>query len=465
MNNEILDLLKSRNESHIKENQVVFHDGKLKYMDPGTKLVGSDDSLMYHEFIISTPDPDRVGDVVNPKGCLGTINNYKKNPIIFYNHSTESFPIAKAENPLTGEFCVNVGDVITSKAFFHCRTEVSEKCYELIKLKYLNNASIGFNPIEMAMIKYEHDKKNQQEGFIKFPDCGFYIKEWDMLEWSVVGTACNPKAVGLKFDIVGFKSWLSKNYKEGNLFYKSLKETLPVETSITVPVTGIVLPDEKKIEPVVETTIKEIISQEEKESYFEKLKAEFMVKFLESDEYKNLIKELTPVQNNVESKDPVISVVEPVVETITEEKPKKKEPPVGVKLLNKIIKGILSLKEEIEEKLSQVDNKKTEQFILNISDGLKDIHKEAVKYGRRNYTDHFDPDKDIDSLIVKEDEAYAIKLLEEDKMKKNLLEEKQKQETVSKQNQDEIAKLKEQVEKLTAIKKSLDDKVYSLIGK
>ncbi len=118
----------------------------------------------------STADTDRVGDVIVPDAwAKGGLENYKKNPIILFNHNY-SMPIGKAVEievdatglKITCEISKSAGDT-----------------YGLIKDGVLSTFSVGF------MIKHA-DYNEATDGYI--------IRDAELLEVSVVSVPCNQAA-------------------------------------------------------------------------------------------------------------------------------------------------------------------------------------------------------------------------------------------------------------------------------
>lgn len=133
----------------------------FKLLSPIQKVGESEDSLKIVGYA-STADTDRVGDVIIPDAwAKGGLENFKKNPIILFNHNY-SKPIGKAIElevdsrglKITCEISKSAGDT-----------------YGLIKDGVLSTFSVGF------MIK-DADYNQVTDGYI--------IKEAELLEVSVV---------------------------------------------------------------------------------------------------------------------------------------------------------------------------------------------------------------------------------------------------------------------------------------
>ena len=118
----------------------------------------------------STADTDRVGDVIVPDAWTkGGLDNYKKNPIILFNHNY-SQPIGRAISMEVDGLGLKIECDISKSA---------GDTYGLIKDEVLSTFSVGF------MIK-DADYNQTTDGYI--------IREAELLEVSVVSVPCNQAA-------------------------------------------------------------------------------------------------------------------------------------------------------------------------------------------------------------------------------------------------------------------------------
>ena len=117
----------------------------------------------------STETADRVGDIVKMAGV--DLSNYKKNPIILFNHDYDK-PIGKALDV----------QVIDNKLVFKIQfadTDFGREIYYLLKNGYMNASSIGFVGKE-----YEPNDFG-----------GITFTKIELLELSIVSVPCNPNAI------------------------------------------------------------------------------------------------------------------------------------------------------------------------------------------------------------------------------------------------------------------------------
>lgn len=120
--------------------------------------------------VVSTPSPDRVKDVMEPSGV--DLSAYKNNPIVLADHNREA-PIGTAEIEVKSD---RVEAIITF-APAGASAKADEYC-ALAKAGVLNTVSPGFIEKEATPIK----------------GGGYHIKNWELLELSLVSVPCNAEA-------------------------------------------------------------------------------------------------------------------------------------------------------------------------------------------------------------------------------------------------------------------------------
>ena len=120
---------------------------QCQYDDPAAKLIETDTKKMSARFLVSSISKDRMGDVVIPQGCRGTLPHYQKNPRVFFGHKSYGFSIGSARTP-DGMLALDIADDlgIYSTCYFHGQTRESEEAFHLVDNKELEAASIGFMP-------------------------------------------------------------------------------------------------------------------------------------------------------------------------------------------------------------------------------------------------------------------------------------------------------------------------------
>lgn len=128
------------------------------------------------DFIVSTPTPDRVGDVVVPTG--GRFENFRKSPVILWAHSHYTLPLGSGSNVRA-----DASGVYMSKTFVEREINpLADSVFELLIRKILNACSIGFRPIKWA---WAEDRGNWAIDYY----------EWELLESSICAVGMNPDAL------------------------------------------------------------------------------------------------------------------------------------------------------------------------------------------------------------------------------------------------------------------------------
>lgn len=122
---------------------------------------------------ISTPTPDRFGDIVEQAGMDDT--KFKSNPVVLFGHRSRELPIGKSRWAKAD----SVG--VLAQTAFDKDSEFAREIFRLNKEGILNAWSIGFIPLEYSYLK---------EG-------GMLIKKWELLEYSSVPIPANPDALNL----------------------------------------------------------------------------------------------------------------------------------------------------------------------------------------------------------------------------------------------------------------------------
>ena len=134
--------------------------------------------------VVSTGDLDREGDIIQPDGI--DTKNYKRNPVILFNHRSYEAPIARAES-------IGVeGDALVATAQFPKQgvSAKSDEIYGLIKAGLINAASIGFIPTEWKF------RDEDRSGW------GRVFEKCEMTEFSFVSVPANANAIILERSLV-----------------------------------------------------------------------------------------------------------------------------------------------------------------------------------------------------------------------------------------------------------------------
>lgn len=172
-----------------------------KDIDFEIKAVGDPEERTL-EFIGSTADEDRYGDVIEVEGW--DLKNYTKNPVFLWAHDYHQPPVGKA---------VKV-EKVDNGLMFQVKFPTAEEyvfadtVYKLYLGGYLQATSVGFRDMEREPIT---DKEGRQTGF--------RYKRQELYELSAVPVPANPHAVMMAVQ----KGIISE--KEADLFRERSGET------------------------------------------------------------------------------------------------------------------------------------------------------------------------------------------------------------------------------------------------
>ena len=178
-NEQIHDFMKSATAAKLKK-AVLFKDisaDEVKAVEGGKRVL---------VVKISTINPDRSGDTVQPKGI--DISDFMKNPVVLFAHDYQSLPIAKCTSIKVTDDAV----IATVEFPDEGVSEKSDVIYALYKGGFLNAWSIGFMPTE-----YEENNEG-----------GYNFIKWSLYEFSAVPVPDNAEALtimrskGINVDIL-----------------------------------------------------------------------------------------------------------------------------------------------------------------------------------------------------------------------------------------------------------------------
>lgn len=125
-----------------------------------------------YSFVMTTESIDRHQEIVDAKNM--DLVQFKKNPVVFYNHNSNSFPIGKAYNIKRED------GRITSKVKLHEITDEAKIVKQLLDEGYIKSVSVG-----LIVKDYKYDKEQ-----------GVYrISKSELIELSVVNIPANTEAM------------------------------------------------------------------------------------------------------------------------------------------------------------------------------------------------------------------------------------------------------------------------------
>jgi HK97 family phage prohead protease len=153
------------------------------------------------QFVVTKDIVDRDSERILPSGA--NLENFKKNPIMFYNHMRWDGGIGTWDN-------IQVTDSeILMDGYISDSTEYAKGKLGLVQDGVIRTASMGFRPK-----KWSDDSKDKLEGQL-----GVTILEYEVIEVSITDVPANPDAVMKSMDkkdykvYSDFKSW--QDDKEG----------------------------------------------------------------------------------------------------------------------------------------------------------------------------------------------------------------------------------------------------------
>ena len=132
--------------------------------------------------IISTATEDRVGDILNPRGCQ--LKNYSLNPVVMWGHGLEGIttPIATSVDPM-GNLTVEISDdFVLATSYFAQNSKEAMDIFGLICDGVVRATSVRETPLV--------SRKSWSDGRQVTK-----VDKWDLEEWSWCAIGVNPDAV------------------------------------------------------------------------------------------------------------------------------------------------------------------------------------------------------------------------------------------------------------------------------
>lgn len=146
--------------------------------------------------MISTPTVDRYGDIMEPDGMDNKA--FRKNAVVPWGHSMERLPIGRSI-----EERIIPGKHVEADMIFDTDND-PDGFAEAIKGKvdkgHLSATSVRFNPRDYEAIVEEVELANG--GVEEWWTGGFHVKEWELLEWSIVSVPANPETVRKAYGVL-----------------------------------------------------------------------------------------------------------------------------------------------------------------------------------------------------------------------------------------------------------------------
>lgn len=132
-----------------------------------------DDDRREFEGMASTPTPDRLGDIVEPKGAIFNL------PIpLLWQHMSDK-PIGEVFSARPTKDGIPIRGRIFKATESQALIDRLDEAWESLKIKLVRGLSIGFNPIEFSQIKDTYS---------------YRFTSWEWLELSAVTIPANSEA-------------------------------------------------------------------------------------------------------------------------------------------------------------------------------------------------------------------------------------------------------------------------------
>lgn len=136
---------------------------------------------------VASSSRDREGDTIDPRGCLPTIKNYARNPVVLWEHGKYSpFPIGQSIGDGTLPLIVSA-DSIRAGVKHDTSTEVGRDVLRLVQSGVLRGASLGFLPLKARQIG------ERRTGSLNSPR--FHFEQFDVTEFSLCAVPMNADCV------------------------------------------------------------------------------------------------------------------------------------------------------------------------------------------------------------------------------------------------------------------------------
>lgn len=177
----------------------VYKDGPVPVLgfarSGAARLDQADEGNAAIPFVITTSDEDRDGDVVVPSGCI--LDNYARNPLVFFGHQEWEIPIGVCRSPSDRITVAPSEDEVQATVYFDKGDSDAMFIHGKCKRKILNATSVAFVPVE-AYRRHTGIEKARTHHSDNQDAASWLYKQWDMTELSIVGVPSNPWATQLQ---------------------------------------------------------------------------------------------------------------------------------------------------------------------------------------------------------------------------------------------------------------------------
>lgn len=226
------------------------------------RLLNTDDEERTATFVLTTDTTDRDGETVNPEG--GDFEEYKKNPVVAFNHNTDDFPIGRTLKLWNDDVGEGTGypqaggekrRALLAQVQFSKANPKGDLAYQMTKEGTLTGCSISFLP-------QGNPEKNGNGGN--------HYPRWKLLEWSICPVGSNPDAIKLalkrlkretmklnrKLWVKGKSAWLLK--AEGEEINPEIQEYLEEQGLDDIKIEDVPPPEEEEWEEAKQLPSEEV---------------------------------------------------------------------------------------------------------------------------------------------------------------------------------------------------------------
>jgi len=135
----------------------------------------------YYEAVVSTGEPDRDGDIIEPSGW--ELENYRKNPVVLFAHDPRLVVGGTDDIRVTDEGLV-------ARFHFNLQTQLGRELDALYSAGDMRAFSVGFKPKEWEEIRSDPDPDTGYRRLV-----GYRFKRQELYEFSAVAIPANPNAL------------------------------------------------------------------------------------------------------------------------------------------------------------------------------------------------------------------------------------------------------------------------------
>ncbi len=157
-----------------------------------------DQSAMSVTCVLTSANPDRQGDIINPAG--GDFSEHETNPVVMFHHGKQhKLPIGKAEDR-DGNYTVKHvksptgNDILIGTTHFAQSNQFAQDVFGLVAEDVLRGVSIGFDPPELE------DDVDILGPSPSLDRNAMHFKSWKLLEYSHTPIGVNRDALTVKIE-------------------------------------------------------------------------------------------------------------------------------------------------------------------------------------------------------------------------------------------------------------------------